>query len=143
MPSMLFRSIRSLLPAKKAAMTSPKSPPRPKTQAFFLLACFFVLPFFSVCSSSAVMTRRFEGRSDALRAAAAGEGSREGSDDVSPPPKRRLRKDMTATRGARGVCRTSPFLSLSLGKQKRRAEIKALAHAKPKTSDSLDSVGRM
>jgi hypothetical protein len=142
---MLFRSIRSLLPAKKAAMTSPKSPPRPKTQAFFLLACFFVLPFFSVCSSSAVMTRRFEGRSDALAlcAAAAGEGSREGSDDVSPPPKRRLRKDMTATRGARGVCRTSPFLSLSLGKQKRRAEIKALAHAKPKTSDSLDSVGRM
>lgn len=110
MPSMLFRSIRSLLPAKKAAITSPKSPPRPKTQAFFLLACFFVLPFFSVCSSSAVMTRRFEGRSDALgaaaAAAAAGEGSREGSDDVSPPPKRRLRKDMTATRGARGTTNT-------------------------------------
>lgn len=140
---MLFRSIRSLLPAKKAAITSPKSPPRPKTQAFFLLACFFVLPFFSVCSSSAVMTRRFEGRSDALGAAAAavGEGSREGSDDVSPPPKRRLRKDMTATRGARGT--TNTVVVAGKQKQDRRAEIKALAHAKPKTSDSLDSVGRM
>ena len=40
-----------------------------------------------------MITRRFDGRSEDD---GFGEGSREGSDDVSPPPKRRLRKDMAA-----------------------------------------------
>ena len=95
-PSMLFRSIRSLLPAKKAAITSPKMPPSPNTHRFFLLP-FLLRPFcFSVCSCSAVTTRRLDGRPGE---SGAGEASREGSDGASPPPNRRLRKDMVCVRG--------------------------------------------
>lgn len=120
---MLFRSIRSLLPAKKAAITSPNMPPRPKTQAFFLLP-FLFFPFcFSVCSCSAVITRKFDGRSFAF--GGAGEGSRDGSDDVSPPlPKRRLRKDMAMS-----------TLRAYQGQGEFCCGIEALAHVDTKTSE--------
>jgi hypothetical protein len=90
-PSKLLRSIMSLLPAKKAAAMTPASPPSAKIQKFFLLPCLRFELCFSVCSFSAVMTRRLAGRSGS------GVGSREGSVDESSllsPPKRRLRNDM-------------------------------------------------
>lgn len=82
------RSIISLLCAKKAATTSPNTPPRPKVQKLRLLLGFG--RFFSVFSFSSVTTRRTCGRSGS------GVGSRETSDEELPfpPPKRFRKKDM-------------------------------------------------
>lgn len=94
-PSRLLRSIMSLLPAKKAAAMTPARPPRTKIQKFVLLPCLVFAPCFSVCSFSAVMTRRFPGRSFS----GSGVGSREKSGEETwssfwAAPKRRRRKDM-------------------------------------------------
>jgi hypothetical protein len=113
MPSRLFKSIISLLLAKKPATTSPNSPPSPNIHAFFRL---FLPFFFSVCSCSAVMTRKFVGRVWP----GAGEGSRDSMGESPPraPPKRRRRNDMGWD--ALGICRAKvrcfEFISLSVVK---------------------------